>query len=283
MISFWILAALMTLAVIAVLVVPLFDLPATRNEKGMALNVYRDQLREIDRDKTLGMLPQDQARAAQLEIQRRILALADTPAAQPSRIRHNRLIAIMAVLLPISGALLYLDIGAPQHPDQPFADRQVAVPATPELMALHDRVASHPDDAEAWLALARLALKQQRLGESLEGFRRVLALGKTQADIYSDYGLALIRFHDGEVSGDAKAVFVKALALDPKEPRARFFLALAKAQQGDLAGAVSDWQALERDSPVDAPYRKSLSEAVNEAVHQLGKNPAALPEREPSK
>ena len=283
MISFWVLAALMTLAVIAILVVPLFEAAGSRNEKGMALNVYRDQLVEIDRDKTLGMLPQDQARAAQLEIQRRILALADTPAAQPSRALHNRLIAITAVLLPIFGVLLYLDIGASQQPDQPLAERQVAVPATPELMALHYRVARHPDDAEAWLALARLALKQQRLGEALEGFRHVIALGKAQADIYADYGLALIRFHDGEVSSDAKAAFAKALGLNPKESKARFFLALAKAQQGDLTGAVSDWVALEKDAPADALYRKALSEAIEEAARQLGKDPAALREGEPGK
>ena len=280
MISFWVLAALMTLAVIAILVVPLFETPGARDEKGMALNVYRDQLMEIDRDKTLDMLPQDQARAAQLEIQRRMLALADTPTAQPSRALHNRLIAITAVLLPVFGVLFYLGIGAPQQPDQPLAERQVAVPATRELVALRNRVVSHPDDAEAWLALARLAFKQQWLGESLEGFRRVLALGKMRADIYSDYGLALIRFHDGEVSSDAKAAFVKALGLDPKESRARFFLALAKAQQGNLAGAVADWVALERDTPVDAPYRKSVSEAIDEAAHQLGKDPATLPGRE---
>ncbi|MDY0885881.1 c-type cytochrome biogenesis protein CcmI [Dongia soli] len=283
MISFWILAALMTLAVIAILVVPLFETSWARDEKGMALNIYRDQLTEIDRDKTLGMLPQDQARAAQLEIQRRILALGDTSTAQPSRALHNRFIAITAVLLPIFGVLLYLNIGAVRQPDQPLVERQVAAPATPEFMALRDRVSRHPDDVEAWLALARLAFDQQRLEESLEAFRHVLALGKTGADIYADYGLALIRFHDGEVSSDAKAAFVKALGLNPKESRARFFLALAKAQEGNLTGAVTDWVALERDTPADAPYRKSLSEAIDKAARQLGKDPATLPGREPAK
>ncbi|HVJ33646.1 MAG TPA: c-type cytochrome biogenesis protein CcmI [Terriglobia bacterium] len=283
MIGFWILAAMMTLAVVMILAVPLFETRKLKDESGFALNVYRDQLAEIERDQQRGVLPEDQARAARLEIQRRILALADTPAVQPGRSRrHRRLIAAAAVLLPLFGVVLYLTVGAPQLPGQPFAARQAALPpATPELLALRQHVASHPDDAEAWLALARLALDQQRLQESLDGFSRVLALGKTAPDIYADYGRALILFHDGDVSDDTKAVFQKALALDPKEPTARFFLALAKAQQGDLAGALTDWLALEKESPANAPYRQSLSENIDKAARQLGKDPATLPGREP--
>jgi len=282
-IGFWILAAMMTLAVIMILAVPLFETRKLKDESGFALNVYRDQMAEIERDQQRGVLPEDQAKAAQLEIQRRILALADAPAVQPRRSRrHRRLIAAAAVLLPLFGVVLYLTVGAPQLPGQPFAERQAALPpATPELLALRQHVASHPDDAEAWLALARLALDQQRLQEALDGFSRTLALGKTAPDIYADYGRALILFHDGDVSDDTKAVFQKALALNPKEPTARFFLALGKAQQGDLAGALTDWVALEKDSPADAPYRQSLSENIDKAARQLGKDPATLPGREP--
>lgn len=282
MIGFWILAAMMTLAVILILAVPLFETRKLKDESGFALNVYRDQLAEIERDQQRGVLPADQAKAAQLEIQRRILALADAPAVQPGRTRHRRLIAVAAILLPIFGIVLYLTVGAPQLPGQPFAERQAALPAaTPELMALRQHVAKQPDDAEAWLALARLALDQKRLEEALDGFRRVLALGKAAPDVYADYGRALILFHDGEVADDTKAVFAKALELDPKEPTARFFLALGKAQQGDLAGALGDWVALERDTPADAPYRQSLSENIDKAARQLGKDPATLPGREP--
>jgi hypothetical protein len=39
--------------------------------------------------------------------------------------------------------------------------------------------------------------------------------------------------------------------------------------------------ALERDTPVGAPYRKQLSEAIDKAARQLGKDPATL--RKPGK
>jgi len=281
MIGFWILAAMMTLIVIMILAVPLFETRKLKDESGFALNVYRDQLAEIERDQRRGVLPEAQAKAAQLEIQRRILALADAPVPQPARRGHRRLIGALAILLPLAGVMLYLTVGAPYLPGQPFAARQAALPpASPELTALRQHVAAQPGDVDALLALARLALNEQQLQESLDAFSRVIDLGRRSPDIYADYGRALILFHNGEVTDDTKAVFEKALALDAREPTARFFLALARAQQGDLAGAVTDWVALERDAPQDAPWRQSLSENIDKAARQLGKDPATLPGRE---
>jgi len=283
MIGFWILAALMTLVVVLILAYPLFETRRLKDESSYALNIYRDQLAEIERDQQRGVLGADQAKAAQLEIQRRILALADAPAQRPSRAPKRGLIIAIALLLPLGGLALYLDVGAPDLPSQPFAARQAGLPpTTPELLALRQHVATHADDVDAWLALARLALEQQRLQESLDAFARVLALGRETPDIYADYGRALILFHDGQVTDDTKAIFQQALALDPKEPTARFFLALAKAQQGDLNGALTDWVTLEHDSPADAPWRQSLSENIDKAARQLGKDPATLPGREAS-
>jgi len=283
MIGFWILAGMMTLVVVLILAYPLFETRRLKDESSYALNIYRDQLTEIVRDQQRGVLPPDQAKAAQLEIQRRILALADAPAQRPGRAPKRGLIVGLALLLPLGGLALYLDVGAPDLPGQPFAARQAALPpATPELLALRQHVATQPDDIDAWLALARLALDQQHVQESLDGFSRVLALGRKTPDIYADYGRALILFHNGDVSDDTKAVFAQALALDPKEPTARFFLALAKAQQGDLNGALTDWVALEHDSPADAPWRQSLSENIDKAARQLGKDPATLPGRDAS-
>jgi cytochrome c-type biogenesis protein CcmH len=280
MIGFWILAGMMTLCVVLILSLPLLETRRLKDESGYALKVYRDQLAEIERDQQRGVLPADQAKAAQLEIQRRILALADETTPRPPRAPKRRLIAALAVLLPLGGVLLYLDVGAPQLPAQPFAERQANQPqATAELISQRQQVAAHPDDVEAWLALARLALDQRQVQESADAFARVISLGRKAPDIYADYGRALVLLHDGDVTDETKAVFQQALALDPQEPTARFFLALAKAQQGDLAGALNDWVTLERDSPPDAPWRQSLAQYIDKAARQLGKDPNALPGR----
>jgi len=277
MIGFWILAAMMTLAAISILAAPLFEIRGQKDESSFALNVYRDQLAEIERDQECGVLPADQAKAAQLEIHRRILTLADAPAAQPGRARHRRLMALAAVLLPLFGGALYLTLGAPKMPGQPFAAaRQVASPATPEFVALRASAMRHPDDAEAWLAFAHLALRQNRIEDSIDAFRHVVDLGKVSPEIYADYGRVLILMHDGDVSEDARGVLEKALRLDPKEHTARFFLALRKAQQGDLDAALEEWVALQKDAQTDPRFYAVLAKAIDEAARQLGKDPNIL-------
>jgi cytochrome c-type biogenesis protein CcmH len=278
MIGFWILAAMMTLAVIMILVLPLFQAREAKDESDFALTVYRDQLAEIERDQQRGVLLAEQAKAAQLEIQRRILVLADAPVAQPGRTDHKRPIAVAAVLLPLFGVGLYLTVGAPRLPGQPFTgERLAAVPATPEFIGLRTSVMRHPSDAEAWLALARLALLQHRLEDSVDAFRHVVDLGKVSPEIYVDYGRALILLHDGDVSDDARDLLENALRLDSKEHMARFLLALRKAQQGNLDGALKDWLALEKDTRTDPPFHAILAKTIDKAARQLGKNPATLP------
>ncbi|MCH7486469.1 MAG: c-type cytochrome biogenesis protein CcmI, partial [Proteobacteria bacterium] len=70
--------AVMTAAAVAALVWPLARRRAaepTRAEHDLV--VYRDQLEEVERDRERGLLTGEQASAAKIEIQRRMLAAAD--------------------------------------------------------------------------------------------------------------------------------------------------------------------------------------------------------------
>src|SRR4029077_14358101 len=57
----------------------------------------------------------------------------------------------------------------------------------------------------------------------------------------------------------AKAAFDAPLAIDPQDPRARFYLALAESQAGHLDAALGAWVALESESPADAPWREMVA------------------------
>ena len=77
----------------------------------------------------------------------------------------------------------------------------------------------------------------------------------------------------GQVTPAAKAAFAAALAIDAKEPRARFYLALAKAQAGHVDQALSQWVALEAESPSNAPWIPMLTSQIEAAA----KSSAAIP------
>ena len=44
------------------------------------------------------------------------------------------------------------------------------------------------------------------------------------------------------------------MAADPSDPRARYYLGMAKDQSGDRDGAMNDWIALLKSAPPDAPW-----------------------------
>src|SRR5262249_53084060 len=99
------------------------------------------------------------------------------------------------------------------------------------------------------------------------------------ADLQSLYGEALSAAASGQVTPKAKDAFAAALDLDPKEPRARYYLALSDAQAGHLEMALKQWVALEAESPADAPWRQALAGQIDATARQLGRDPATLPGR----
>jgi len=74
----------------------------------------------------------------------------------------------------------------------------------------------------------------------------------------------------------ALANFRKAIAIDPKDPRARYFLAVNKDLGGDHEGAIADWLALLADTPPGAPWEQDLRRTID----QVGRiNHIAVAER----
>ena len=78
--TLWIIFALMTAAAILAVLWPLGRKTAEAGG-GNYLVVYRDQLEEIGRDHTAGLIGQAEAEAARVEVSRRLLAAADAQAA----------------------------------------------------------------------------------------------------------------------------------------------------------------------------------------------------------
>src|SRR5688572_28046905 len=255
MILFWIIAGVLTLAAAVVLAAPLFDTRKFKGEDAFALEVYRDQLSELTRDEQRGLLTPEQARAAQIEIERRILALA--------------------------GFGLYLTLGSPHLPSQSAMERLAEERArtSPEVQALEAKVEQSPSDAQSWIDLGRAYVDVERAKDAADSFAKAMALGRKEPDLLRQFAHAAIVADGGRVTSEAQSALRRALSADPDDPTSRFFLALAKAQNQDVEGALADWLTLERQLPPEAPLRQLLTENIDEAARRLGKDPAKLPGR----
>ena len=281
MILFWIIAGVLTLAAAVVLAVPLFDTRKFKSEDAFALEVYRDQLAELTRDEQRGLLTPEQARAAQIEIERRILALDEGKKFQPARPPSHHLTLAMAVILPLAGFGLYLMLGSPHLPSQSAMDRlaEERSRTSPEVQALEAKVGQSPSDAQSWIDLGRAYGDVERAKDAKDAFAKAMALGRKEPDLLRQFAHAAILSEGGRVTTDAQSALQHVLSADPGDPTSRFFLALAKAQNQDVEGALADWLTLERQLPPQAPLRQLLSENIDKAARQLGKDPAKLPGR----
>ncbi len=276
----WLLGGGLTLLVLALLLSPLLKprAPAARR-LDYDLEVYKDQLAELERDAARGLIRPAEASAARLEIQRRILAAGSDTAAPAPRLRPAQGLIFAIVLgLPFLGGALYLGLGRPDLPSQSATrDAPPADPAVAQkLAALEAKARENPTSLDDRLALADFHFEKRRFHSAAESYRIALALANGRADIAGLYGEALTRAAGGLVTETARRAFLQALKSEPKDPRANFFLGMADAQAGKARAALERWLRLEADSPAGASWLPSLREEMQRVAREAELDLAAL-------
>lgn len=264
--------ALMTaLAALAVLW-PLSRARAVRATRAADLAVYRDQLGEIARDAKSGRLPAAEAEAARIEVARRMLAAdaADdrlSPSDPAAATRRRRAAAVAAlVFVPAFAAALYATMGSPGIPGAPLAERMAAAPDRGDVAILVRRVEEHlqrnPLDGQGYEILAPIYLRLGRPDDAARAYGEAIRILGPTAERHSARGEALVIAADGLVTADAARAFADALALDPAEPRAAYFLGLAAEQDGRDQDAARIYGELLARTPAAAPYRPMVAAAL---------------------
>ena len=77
---------------------------------------------------------------------------------------------------------------------------------------------------------------------------------------------------DPDLLGEGKQLIADAVAADPQYPDAHFFLGFAKREDGDLQGALTEWDAyLALDPPADAA--QAVRQSADQVRTQLGLPP----------
>lgn len=258
---FWFVAIL--LAVLAALFVASPLLRASNDDAAGNSNdaeVYRDQLNEVERDEKSGLLPASEAAQAKAEIARRLIAASDNapanPAIAPRRTAAFAIVGFLCLLIPVVGSAFYDRMGRPMDADQPLAERMAR--ADPDINILiakaEARLDANPRDGKGWEVLAPIYMRQMRAADAAKAWENVVTYLGPTAERYSNLGEALAADQGGQVGDDAKDAFQKAIALDARDPRSRFYLALADAQAGKFDAAQAAFKALLKDSPADAPW-----------------------------
>lgn len=281
---FWICAAGLTAGVLWMLGQPLRraaidGIPGNAGEA----EVYRDQLREIERDSARGLIDAEEAAAAKTDISRRLLASVrqghcQTPGPRRDGPRHSRWPVRIAVgAVPILAVTLYLALGSWWLPGAPSRqadafDRDRA--GVDQLVAqVEARLREHPEDGRGWDVIAPVYLRLERHDEAAQAFSRAIRLLGEDVKRLQGFAEATILSRGGIVTEDARLAYEKVLALQPGRPEPRFWLALAKEQDGRLAEAATEYRGLIETASPGAAWRSAVRErlaAVEARLSQAG-------------
>lgn len=289
---------LMTLGAAALVVVPLLRASRTAaTRKAHEIEIYRDQLDEVERDVERGMISADEAEAARTEIGRRMLAANpdDGPAAdeiaRPAR--GARFAAIAAGIgVPALSIFVYLTHGSPDLPGRPAVEMREAARAGADKQAAETRAGNaaqqaevtrlagalekNPADLEKWVALGDALNGMKRYRQAAIAYTQAMQLAPDNADLASRTGEALTFAAASQVTPGAVAAFREAIRRDPRDARAQYYLGLADQQGGRLRAALDRWVELEAASPPDAPWLKFLRPRIARIAGELGVDRNAL-------
>ncbi len=297
----WIGFAVLTAGVIAYLALPLLaPVDASAPPQSADLAVYRDQLRAVDAEREQGLLEPTEAEAARAELARRLLRAADevdiesgdaevAGTFRPGQTDGGRSVSVMAralvlstsVIIPVVAIGIYLWVGSPGMPDLPFAARVAKDnphrSITDLIGLVETRLRNHPDDAKGWEVLAPVYMKQQRFDDAARAYANSLRLNGESPERIAGFAEALVLANNGLVVPEARKAYERLLILAPNTPEPRFWLALAKEQDGDLSGAIADLDAMLKSAPGDVPWRSLVETKLGEmrAILAGGSPPSA--------
>lgn len=183
-----------------------------------------------------------------------------------SKINWSRL-SIIGAGLVLAGAVWATQTrshGSPSAESQPSAGLISTAPgaqaAAPDAQAL-----ANPQDPAAWRALGQRQFDAGQYALAVAAYQHAIALAPSNAVTWAALGESRVMAsqHD-PMPAEALKDFRQANTIAPKEPRSRYFLAVAKDLAGNHDGAIAEWLALLGDTPPGAPWEVDLRRTIEQ-------------------
>lgn len=267
-------AALLLVAILAIVLRPLWrseklvadgDAKSPIDRRETNLDIYRDQLAELERDRSEGLLAESDFLAARSELQRRLLDEAQAESGGAVKRGGRKTAVVLLLVIPLLAIAGYLMLGRPQALDpvntQPrMSEQQI----DSMLVQLEEKLKANPGDSKGWVMLARSYKVLGRFAESAEAYSRGTALVDTDPVLMADYAEVLAQVN-GKFDGKPAELIAQALELDPNEPQALFLAGAAASDRKDFAAVVDYWGRLLPQLEAGSEEAKSLGAAVEKA------------------
>lgn len=265
MILFWFLAALLSVLVALVVVLPMWRRPAVPEQSILDLNrrVFRERLAELEKDEAEGRI--DAATLAELrtELERNLLILDAKNEVVPASSR--RLAGWMAlVLLPMLSLLFYWGVQAPQGLSEWWELRRGMGPAVDKVLlgqvptdaesqkytqadfirVLQDRLQKNPENAEGWFMLG-MSYVQLDMGEpAMTAFEHAWRQNPDEPRYELAYAQTRLFSNEGQLDPFSRDLLQSVLEKNPGHEGAMVLLGFGAYRAGDYPLAVATLEKL---------------------------------------
>lgn len=278
-----ILLALTLLAVTFVLLPLLGGRDVIEHDGSKAILI--DQLAEVTRDADRGLISKVEAQAAQVEIKRRILAIARDGSRPDAAVGGRRTLWIAALFVPLFAGGYYSSFGSPDVASMPFAERGEELREQSEIVELtrrlSERLNADPNGGpvEGWILLGQTYMRMGRANDAAAAFEIATERDGAPSAAFSMFAEALMIESDGVVTPKAERALDQSRALDPLNPAAIYYQAVALVQSGEEAAAHDLLSARLDQAEGTAPWMQTFVNEANRIGARIGREPldAILP------
>ena len=251
------------------------------------LEVYKDQLVNIDKELSRGIIAIDEAERIKAEVSRRILELGKRKQfvlKKETKVSGFIFSTIFLIILIVGGSFIYQEFGAPGYANISQSQRIKNANEllkgratqekllqdrgsqqnfkTPEgnygelVKKLRQKVAERPTDLEGLKLLAGIEAKIGNIDEAVKAQQQFLkVLGDSASDLdFFNYADLLINQVDGVVSPESEKALRSALRINPQNGGAMYYIGLMLAQNDRPDLALRLWKRLLKSENLEAPW-----------------------------
>lgn len=295
----WLTFALITVAAVGYVARTLLSRGITTDRSYQDVDVYADQLTEIERDRARGLLSETDYASAKVEIGRRLLMAEGkaVPSGGSSRLSKQVALVLLCFILPAAAFLLYGRLGQPYLSDLPLTSRIIADAGRqespsggqPDIEAVIERaerlLAQNGQDSRGWRLIAPVYMQLGRLDDAINAWKAVLEIEGPSYEVLSSLGEAHVVQTGGEVTDEAANYFQRASKENAEGLQARFYLALRASQQEEHQQAALAWASLlsldAAKQNADQPWVAAALQQLSLANDALGEDAVPIPEIAP--
>ena len=275
--TFWLIAAALAVASLALLLRPLLarKTPAAPARSEVNVSIYRDQLRELDADLAAGTLARADYERARAELEARLLEDVQSEETSGTQRGGRRAPILLAIMVPLLAAGVYFAVGKPAALQ---GDPQAVSAAQVEAMVgrLAARMRENPEDVEGWKMLGRSYSVLGRFAEAADAYAKAAVREPRDAQLLADFADALAMARGQSLEGEPEKLVLRALEIDPNNLKALALAGTAAFGRNDFAGAAAYWERMLPHVPPNSEDARTIRENVAEARKLTGTASAVL-------